>query len=1039
MSGFSRWLVNNRELKNEELESAETPVDPSPNESAKPVQPEPATFARWAVSERGSRILAQKKAASDWNAYGADYESWINDVNAFGKSASNQTQSWKDAGTASALVAQNRESAAALKTRGQGIYNFFTNYADDIDASNGAGTAQRVLDSITSAQKGIDDTQSYVDYVTQSWATAPDAETYANYQSWAQNPRSVEEIEKDIGAASEKADALKTEKARYDELKRYSDIGYGTWASWGNSPDPGARALYAQNMAEREQLFHEADAKDKEYENAQKALKLLNEERQYSEFFKWNRLRENDDFAEKSKYVSTANGKEPVTYVDFDSGTLLYEESGYDDIYYDYINGVEDAVKKVDAEDGTFHTSHHGWRNLPKDVIKLYNYVYATQGKEQAREYIDYATTREYTGLEAMMFSFFDASGLNSATKTVEGLEYALTGNEERKESNRKSREDWERESKEAAAQYPGLYSATNMAVEIGKMALIGGAVGKIPAIANLAPAARAAATGAATFGLSTALDEAGDAVTGKIKPGDYAFDVLTSTAAGGAGGALSGAAGRFASDFLLSHGLAGNQVARAAIAGLPGLASAAGRTAVTETASFVRDPENYNVNWDALAQRAVVAYAFGVLGYIANNAGGKVESLAETGTSETEGGRPESEYFKDCRTLEELNAKRRLYAKEYADVYNSQSPDPERQNIVKSINSDYDRQANWFKQQAPEVFERAQEAYQNGDAEEARAETGELMVILESIQEDVNTGILQADGAQEALDALSSIVGDMRAATATQSGNDGEGKLLLTDAKPKNDSQTQDRVQELQRRYREAIDAGEKNTVSEAETVSMRTLLNESEEQKATRLSGAEITVTESTQDNSKEFSPVKNVKLKISEAKKLLLPVLEKLGISPSQYGNSALDIEFQYSRSGAGRSVAHQFSETNGDYVDFTKVQSNLKELCQNAYPLEAHYDEKPKTADNHVTGVVTLASVLRTSEGVVPVRMTVKFYDNTNPRLHVVINQAISESGSTFIHDEWTQSAHISTENAPATMTITDYFKLVNGSEEFTKRM
>ena len=86
-----------------------------------------------------------------------------------------------------------------------------------------------------------------------------------------------------------------------------------------------------QNMAEREKLFAEADAKDKEYENAQKALKLLNEERQYSEFFKWNRLRENDDFAEKSKYVSTANGKEPVTYVDFDSGTLLYEESGYDD------------------------------------------------------------------------------------------------------------------------------------------------------------------------------------------------------------------------------------------------------------------------------------------------------------------------------------------------------------------------------------------------------------------------------------------------------------------------------------------------------------------------------------------------------------------------------------------------------------------------------------------------------------------------------------------------------------------------------------
>ncbi|MBQ2601907.1 MAG: hypothetical protein II583_00655, partial [Oscillospiraceae bacterium] len=230
-----------------------------------------------------------------------------------------------------------------------------------------------------------------------------------------------------------------------------------------------------------------------------------------------------------------------------------------------------------------------------------------------------------------------------------------------------------------------------------------------------------------------------------------------------------------------------------------------------------------------------------------------------------------------------------------------------------------------------------------------------------------------------------------------------------------------------------------QKNTASAGETVNIRTLLNETEEQKSARLSGAEITVTESTHDNSKEFSPVKNIKLKISEAKKLLLPIMEKLGISPSQYSNSALDIEFHYSRSGAGRSIAHQFSETNGDYVDFAKVQSSLKELCQNAYPLEAHFDEKPKTADNHVTGVVTLASVLRTSEGIVPVRMTVKFYDNTNPRLHVVINQAISESGSTFIHDEWTQSAHISTENAPATMTITDFFKLVNGSEEFTKRI
>ncbi|MBQ2329754.1 MAG: hypothetical protein II387_03275, partial [Oscillospiraceae bacterium] len=298
---FNAFMAEETE-EEKKRESGNAALSPSASQPVSQASTPAPSTGRVSKADFNS-YMTQKAKADNFNTYGADYESWINDVNAFGKNAYNQTQSWKDAGTASALVAQNRESAAALKTRGQGIYNFFTNYADDIDTANGAGTAQRVLDSITSAQKGIDDTQSYVDYVTQGWAAAPDAETYANYQSWAQNPRSSADVIKDIESARTRVKGLEDEKAQYDELKRNSDAGYGTWASWGNSPDPGARALYSQNMAEREKLISDVNAKSAELEDATKSLATLRQElvfRQDNEAYeKQQRWKENPRSSEE--------------------------------------------------------------------------------------------------------------------------------------------------------------------------------------------------------------------------------------------------------------------------------------------------------------------------------------------------------------------------------------------------------------------------------------------------------------------------------------------------------------------------------------------------------------------------------------------------------------------------------------------------------------------------------------------------------------------------------------------------------------------
>ena len=248
-------------------------------------------------------------------------------------------------------------------------------------------------------------------------------------------------------------------------------------------------------------------------------------------------------------------------------------------------------------------------------------------------------------------------------------------------------------------------------------------------------------------------------------------------------------------------------------------------------------------------------------------------------------------------------------------------------------------------------------------------------------------------------------------------------------------DTKVQDRVQEYRRRYRELIEAEQKNSASEAETVSMRTLLNESEEQKTTRLSGAEITVTRAKKGSGNPFNFAKLSRLNATEASRYLKPLLKALGITGRNYSNLALSIEFEYSNAGAQRSISHQAGETRQNYGAFSLVQSNLEAVCENAYPLEAHYDEKPKTADNHVSGVATLGSVLQAGSRQIPVRLTIKFYDNAAPKLHIIING----EGSAPVREGGTQNAHQPTESTPNTMTIADFFKLVNGSEEFTKRI
>ncbi len=116
-----------------------------------------------------------------------------------------------------------------------------------------------------------------------------------------------------------------------------------------------------------------------------------------------------DDFSEKSQYVSTANGQGKInllaTLLAGDTGGIVYKGTGYDDLLYEWINGNEDAgaiLKNNEARTsgaasgaiGSAFTRATGGeqqaRQMDEDEVGIFNYLYATEGKDSAYQYYDY-------------------------------------------------------------------------------------------------------------------------------------------------------------------------------------------------------------------------------------------------------------------------------------------------------------------------------------------------------------------------------------------------------------------------------------------------------------------------------------------------------------------------------------------------------------------------------------------------------------------------------------------------------------------------
>lgn len=174
-------------------------------------------------------------------------------------------------------------------------------------------------------------------------------ETVRN-QEWLDSLRSAEDIQKDLDAVKEQQSAL--------DKKAFKDNALGVWYDLIGQTEKKVQAN-EETRAAREGLSER-----------QKALEDELAERKWADY---ERLRDSDDFAEKSQPRE------------------LTTKERLDDPLYDYINGDRSAgMMLMDATDVIHGKETLVVEQMTPEEIRMYNYIHATEGKDAAEEYVEF-------------------------------------------------------------------------------------------------------------------------------------------------------------------------------------------------------------------------------------------------------------------------------------------------------------------------------------------------------------------------------------------------------------------------------------------------------------------------------------------------------------------------------------------------------------------------------------------------------------------------------------------------------------------------
>lgn len=294
---------------------------------------------------------------------------------------------------------------------------------------------------------------------------------------------------------------------------------------------------------------------DREIKNEQRKQRILEGQQnriiqdwQTAYFYKFSVLQNREDFEEKSRYVPS---KDTESYRKLESSETQRSRLLDSDIYYDYVNGNADAQHALDTSDKIAVENHTMWKNLPEETVRTFNYLYTTEGKDAALEYLNMTVSPEYTWLQSLNRGIASGTGLASISGAISTGMASLFGGEDDKKNAIMSYRQWQQDTAGAAQQHPFFYYAGSTVGNLGLMAATGGVAGKVVgAVGGAASGAIGGrvATGALSFATAQAIRDMGDVATGGITAGEYGKNIIVS--------GIQGAAGNLASE-LVSSGIA--------------------------------------------------------------------------------------------------------------------------------------------------------------------------------------------------------------------------------------------------------------------------------------------------------------------------------------------------------------------------------------------------------------------------------------------------------------------------------------------------
>ena len=274
--------------------------------------------------------------------------------------------------------------------------------------TNAAAYEQELLNRYTTAVKGYTDSKGA--YEEAHAAYSPYEEAYNRAaQEYNDYVRSEEEAygawKSTIRGAGDIRAEQKTVKEKRAELKQLMQL----------SNELSVRGQFSM-LAANERRIQELKSYLGEVDEREK---LLEEELEWSEHFRFEDLRQNPDFAQQSQYRSTGTAGQlqvdPMTGRTYDLGT--------GDRTYEYVNRNARAVGAQAMDDINNEMGH--LQTMTDDEIALYNYLYATEGREAAAEYLGHLrlelTARQQEGYNALIDETVRAGGVPGAVLASAG------------------------------------------------------------------------------------------------------------------------------------------------------------------------------------------------------------------------------------------------------------------------------------------------------------------------------------------------------------------------------------------------------------------------------------------------------------------------------------------------------------------------------------------------------------------------------------------------------------------------------------------